>query len=141
MKTARQNTSAPDGQTVVLERMAAAFADLGNATRLGLLVRLAAGPKTVTELAAKAAVKPPTVSLHLSRLHATGWLHRVRTGIRVRYALRDDAVRRVVAHAAELARRRVTRPSGGWAGTPAGDGLPPEAHSRFSHDSCHRARH
>ncbi len=128
MQTARQNTPAPDRQTAVLERMAAAFADLGNATRLGLLVRLAAGPKTVTELAAEVAVKPPTVSLHLSRLHAAGWLHRVRTGIHVRYALSDDAVRRVVALAARLGRRRVPRPCGCCAGKPPGGGQAPEAH-------------
>ncbi len=117
MRRAGHSAPTPDVQTAALERIAVAFADLGNATRLGLLLRLAAGPKKVFELAAEAAVKQPTVSMQLHRLHAAGWLDRVSTGTHVRYTLHDDIVRQVVALAAEIADRRFARACGCFART------------------------
>ena len=115
MQGAVQPPPTPDVPTAAVERMAAAFADLGNATRLSLLLRLAAGPKTVSELAAEAAVKQPTVSMHLHRLHAAGWLHQVRNGKHVRNSLHDGTVKELVDLAAEIARRRVLRTCGCFA--------------------------
>lgn len=47
MRRAGHFAPTPDVQTAVLERMADAFADLATPTRLGLLLRLAAGPHNV----------------------------------------------------------------------------------------------
>jgi DNA-binding transcriptional ArsR family regulator len=115
MRRSGHSVSTLDMQTAALQRMAEAFADLGNATRLCLLLRLAAGPKTVSELTAEADVKQPTVSSHLDQLHAAGWLNRVWESRHVRYSLHDNAVRQLVG----LSRSSPASLAGGLRRSPA----------------------
>jgi DNA-binding transcriptional ArsR family regulator len=56
------------------------FSALGDTTRRRLLVRLAKGPATVTELAQPFAMTLPAVSKHLRVLERAGLLRRERDG-------------------------------------------------------------
>jgi DNA-binding transcriptional ArsR family regulator len=56
------------------------FAALSSPTRRAMLDRLAAGPATVTDLAAPFALTQPTISAHLKVLEAAGLIRRGRQG-------------------------------------------------------------
>ena len=56
------------------------FSALGDATRRGILARLAEGPATVTELAAPFEMTLPAVSKHLRVLERAGLMQRERDG-------------------------------------------------------------
>ena len=75
------------------DRLDAVFGALSDATRRGILRRLARGECTVTTLAEPFAVSPPAISKHLRVLKASGLIKRRKVG-RVHYCrLRLDALR------------------------------------------------
>jgi DNA-binding transcriptional ArsR family regulator len=61
-------------------RLDEVFSALGDATRRRILVRLAKGPATVTELAAPFTMTLPAVSKHLRVLERAGLMRRERDG-------------------------------------------------------------
>jgi DNA-binding transcriptional ArsR family regulator len=62
------------------DQLDALFAALGDRTRRRILVRLASGPATITELAEPFAMTLPAVSKHLRVLERAGLLRRERQG-------------------------------------------------------------
>lgn len=80
-------------------RAAAIFRAAGDTERLRLLVRLAAGERCVTELAAEAGVGLSTVSQRLRVLRSAGLVSGRRDGKHVYYSLTDDHVAELVTNA------------------------------------------
>ena len=75
---------------LLLQDVAALFAQLGDTTRLRLVRELhAAGELTVSELAARTGITVANASQHLGRLSATGILSRRRDGRTVVYRIAD----------------------------------------------------
>ena len=62
------------------EKLDAVFSALGDPTRRRILVRLAAGPASITELAEPFAMTLPAVSKHLRVLERAGLMRREREG-------------------------------------------------------------
>jgi DNA-binding transcriptional ArsR family regulator len=62
------------------DQLDAVFAALGDRTRRNILVRLARGPATISELAEPFAMTLPAVSKHLRVLERAGLLRREREG-------------------------------------------------------------
>ena len=75
-----------------LERLAAVFRAFGDATRLGLLQELKAGPRSVNELQAALGTSQANVSRQLKVLHAAALLSRERRGAQVIYAIDEPLV-------------------------------------------------
>ncbi|MEM6488836.1 MAG: helix-turn-helix domain-containing protein [Pseudomonadota bacterium] len=77
----------------------------GDPARLRLLLRLAEGPRCVTELADAEGEKLATVSARLQLLHAARLVSRRRAAKHIHYALADEHVARllrdILDHAAE----------------------------------------
>lgn len=76
----------------LLQAVAQVCRTLAGTERLVVLQELLSGPQTVTELAAALGLKQATVSQHLGRLLAIGFVSRERNGGRVRYAVIDPTV-------------------------------------------------
>lgn len=79
-----------------LERAAARFAALGDASRLRLLELLLLQRHCVSELAAETGASLSAVSQRLKRLAHARLVTRTREGKHVYYALADDRVRRLL---------------------------------------------
>jgi DNA-binding transcriptional ArsR family regulator len=62
------------------DKLDAIFSALGDPTRRRILVRLAIGPASITELAEPFAMTLPAVSKHLRVLERAGLMHREREG-------------------------------------------------------------
>jgi DNA-binding transcriptional ArsR family regulator len=71
---------------------------LGDATRLAIFQKLAAGPLAVNELARKMPVSRPAVSQHLKVLKDAGLVMDSREGTRRLYRLNPEGVARLRAH-------------------------------------------
>jgi DNA-binding transcriptional ArsR family regulator len=71
---------------------------LGDATRLAIFQKLAAGPLAVNELARKMPVSRPAVSQHLKVLKDAGLVMDSREGTRRLYQLNPEGVARLRAH-------------------------------------------
>jgi DNA-binding transcriptional ArsR family regulator len=71
---------------------------LGDATRLAIFQKLAAGPLAVNELARKMPVSRPAVSQHLKVLKDAGLVMDSRQGTRRLYQLDPEGVARLRAH-------------------------------------------
>jgi DNA-binding transcriptional ArsR family regulator len=71
---------------------------LGDATRLAIFQRLAAGPLAVNELARKMPVSRPAVSQHLKVLKNAGLVMDSRKGTRRLYQLDPEGVARLREH-------------------------------------------
>ncbi|OAN57522.1 MULTISPECIES: ArsR/SmtB family transcription factor [unclassified Sphingobium] len=86
------------------------FAALGDATRLGLVGRLAdGGERSIVQLGEGLPMSRQAVAKHLEVLHGAGLVHRRRSGREVHYALRRDAI--------EAARGWLAEVSAQWDGT------------------------
>ncbi|HUB20175.1 MAG TPA: metalloregulator ArsR/SmtB family transcription factor [Acidobacteriaceae bacterium] len=71
---------------------------LGDATRMAILQKLAAGPLAVNELASTLPVTRPAVSQHLKVLKEAGLVTDTRAGTRRLYQLNPEGVARLRAH-------------------------------------------
>ncbi|RMD49151.1 MAG: transcriptional regulator [Alphaproteobacteria bacterium] len=78
------------------EEAAVLMKALSNPCRLMILCLLADGEKSVHELEERLAVRQPTVSQHLARLRAEGFVATRREGRQIYYRLADERVRRVL---------------------------------------------
>ena len=85
------------------EEAAAMFAALADPARLRLLILVAAGEASVSDLAARQGEKVSTVSARLKVLHAARLVGRKRQGKLILYRLADDHVLALVASAVEHA--------------------------------------
>ena len=92
----------------MLEAASRFFRAAGEPARLSLLVRLRAGERCVSELAAVCDAELSTVSQRLRLLHSEGLVRKRRDGKHVLYRLADQHVRALIdsalGHAEELCR-------------------------------------
>lgn len=89
---------------------AALFAALGDATRLGLLARLADGQtRSLVQMGEGLPISRQAVAKHLDVLHDAGFVQRARSGREVHFTLRRDAI--------EQARDWLGRVAAQWDGT------------------------
>lgn len=65
---------------------------LGNSTRVSIVCYLTNGDKNVGEIADKVKISQPSVSLHLNKLYASGWVKRRREGRNVYYSIKSDLI-------------------------------------------------
>lgn len=86
-----------------VDTAAAMFAALSEPNRLRLLLRLAAGAASVTDLAAMSGEKLTTVSARLAVLHAARLVARRREGKSILYSLADHHVLTMVTNAIDHA--------------------------------------
>lgn len=97
-----------DGETLPtdsqVEEAAGMFAALADPGRLRLLIFLARGEASVSDLAAAQAEKFSTVSARLKLLHAARLVARRRLGKSILYRLADDHILALVASAVDHAR-------------------------------------
>ncbi|OGF13705.1 MAG: hypothetical protein A2W00_03515 [Candidatus Eisenbacteria bacterium RBG_16_71_46] len=112
------------------------LACLGDASRFRIVVRLAAGPRCVTEIAAQVGLSQSCTTRHLQALRREGLARSARLGKRVVYRLRDDdpEARQLLAWAMSERGRAARRPArtperrAASAGPrPAGDRRPPRS--------------
>src|SRR3954447_3346703 len=82
-------------QTMPQERMSLAFAALADPTRRAILVRLAQGEATVSQLAEPFRLKQPTISKHLKVLEAAGLIEAARDAQRRPRRLAPEALKQV----------------------------------------------
>lgn len=80
-----------------LEKIAASFRTLSEATRLAILQELKAGPMTVNEIVAAVGLSQSNVSKQLSILREAGFLTREQRGTQARYAIEDPMVMQLCA--------------------------------------------
>lgn len=100
------HTGRPGGRipsAEALEGAAELFRALGDARRLRLLIRLAAGEACVTQLAEEEGEGLTTISARLKALHAARLVTRRREAKHVFYALADGHVRTLLDNALEHA--------------------------------------
>ncbi len=76
----------------ILERMAAKFRTLGDATRLAILRALLDGEKNVGTVVAETGQNQANVSKHLKLLAESGMVRRRKEGLQVFYAVADPLV-------------------------------------------------
>lgn len=69
---------------------------LGHSTRLALVIELAAGSRSVAELAAVTGIDPSAASKHLRELQRASMVVRRQDGIHAIYALRDATTLKVL---------------------------------------------
>lgn len=86
----------PDPIDTELAAASATLKAMGNAHRLLALLALARRPQAVCELNRQLPLAQSALSQHLARLRAAGLVVCDRDGSRVRYALADGRVRRLV---------------------------------------------
>ena len=91
------------GDAAALRAGAAQFALLSDPTRLTVLTCIhAAGPISVSDLAAATGITDTTVSQTLRHLRASGTVAADRDGRVVRYRLIDSAITALLSHSAAL---------------------------------------
>ncbi len=81
------------------------FRGLGDPARLSILVALAQGPRTVSELVEESDLGQSSVSAHLACLFECGLVRREREGRFVRYELAGGEVRALLAAADRVLKR------------------------------------
>jgi DNA-binding transcriptional ArsR family regulator len=108
VRLGRKRPSPRNGSTAVAERIAAELAGgaadevarrlrvLGHPARLGLVAELAAGPRSVAELAAAVGLEPAGASKHLRELQRASVAVRRQDGTHAIYALADATALKVV---------------------------------------------
>ena len=89
-----------------LYELACGFGLLSDATRLGILKMLKAGPKNVTALCKALPVKPPMVSHHLGLLRMGRLVIGTHKGTSVIYACNAAAMKALAAGLAKLTPRK-----------------------------------
>jgi DNA-binding transcriptional ArsR family regulator len=87
---------------VDLKTLAEQFSMLSDATRLGILAQLSAGPKNVTAMCATLGRKRPAASHHLGLLKMTGIATAKRTDKTIMYTLNPGALDEAKAFLADL---------------------------------------
>jgi len=92
----------------LLETAAGTLRMLAEPTRLHLLWQLAQGPKTVTELTAKAGAPRTVVSQHLAKLRLSGLVDTRKDGRHVIYSLHDGHLIRLIQETINHADHRVS---------------------------------
>jgi len=80
----------------VAEEVSRRLRVLGNPTRVALIVELAAGPRSVAELAATCGLDPAAASKHLRELQRASMVCRRQDGTHAIYALVDATVLKVL---------------------------------------------
>lgn len=82
---------------------------LGHPTRLALVVELAAGPRSVSDLALACGLDPAVASKHLRELQRASMVRRRQNGTHAIYALVDATVLRVLLMVARAVRADAAR--------------------------------
>jgi DNA-binding transcriptional ArsR family regulator len=91
------------------EQTAHAFDALGDSTRRELLRQLAAGDRSVSELAATLPISRPAVSRHLRVLKDAGLVDEMPRGTRRIYHLQDEGIEAVRAYLEQVWGEAATR--------------------------------
>jgi len=88
-----------------LKRRAAAFAALGDATRLGLVTTLAHGPpRSISELASHSRLTRQGLTRHLRTLEHAGLLHSRRVGRESLFEFRPEPLQELGAYLKEVSK-------------------------------------
>ena len=88
-----------------LKRRAAAFAALGDATRLGLVTTLAHGPpRSISELASHSRLTRQGLTRHLRTLEHAGLLHSRRVGRESLFEFRPEPLQELSAYLKEVSK-------------------------------------